>query len=173
MKRSAPQALTVSIYGALQQPIPFLSLSFFNPKILLAKDANGDAGSLRKNRLRRILLVDDELDLTTIFRSALRHVGYEVVAYNDPDEALVAFRSDQYDLMIFDVRMPGMSGFELFSRIRKIDSNVKALFVTAYADYEHEFLVTLPDLDIKCVLQKPLHLRQLQDAVKEALGDKE
>lgn len=71
------------------------------------------------------------------------------------------------------MRMPGMSGFELYTKIRKIDSNIKALFVTAFAEYKHEFLVTLTDLDIKCVLQKPIHMGQLQDTVKEVLGDKE
>jgi response regulator RpfG family c-di-GMP phosphodiesterase len=68
--------------------------------------------------------------------------------------------------------MPNMSGFELYSKIRKIDTNLKALFVTAFEDYEHEFLVTLPDMDIKCVLQKPLSLQQLRDVVRETLGDK-
>jgi DNA-binding NtrC family response regulator len=122
---------------------------------------------------RRILLVDDEFDLTTVFKSALERSGYDVVTYNSAREALACFKPDQYDLAIFDVRMPGMGGFELFSKIRKIDSGIKALFVTAYANYEHEFLVTLPDLDIRCVLQKPLHMKQLQDTVEEVLGDKD
>jgi DNA-binding response OmpR family regulator len=119
------------------------------------------------------LLVDDEQDLTAVFKSALERSGYGVVIYNSAREALACFKPNQYDLAIFDVRMPGMCGFELFSKIRKIDSSIKALFLTAYDNYEPEFLVTLPDLDIRCVLQKPLHIKQLQDTVKEALGDKD
>ena len=66
-----------------------------------------------------------------------------------------------------------MSGFELFSKIRKIDGNVKALFVTAFDNFEPEFIVSLPDMDIRCVLKKPLGIRQLQDSVKEVLESKE
>ena len=140
------------------------------PRVFFAKDTNGDSGRSRKSsNKRRILLVDDEHDLTTIFKSALQLIGCEVVTYNSPNEALAEFRPKQYDLAIFDVKMPNMSGFELYSKIRKIDSNLKALFVTAFPNYEHEFLVTLPDMDIKCVLQKPLGMKQLQDIVKTAL----
>jgi len=109
--------------------------------------------------------------MTSIFKSTLNRVGYDVTTYNNPTEALAAFQPNQYDLVICDVKMPDMTGFQLFSKIRQIDRRVKALFITAFENYEREFLVTLPDMDIKCVLQKPLGIKQLQDVVKETLGD--
>ena len=136
-----------------------------------SRKSRGDSYSDNSHQ-RKILIVDDESDMTRVFKSALNRIGYEVVTYNNPVEALSDFEPNQYDLAIFDVRMPAMTGFELYSQIRKIDSNLKALFITAYENYEREFLVTLPDLDIKCVLQKPLGVKQLRDAVKETLGDK-
>lgn len=159
--------------GALPQSSSILTmLSLTIPKALIAK--NGKNGNSHNSRSRhRILLVDDEKDVTSVFNSALKRSGYDVVVFNNSSEALAGFKPNQYDLAIFDVRMPGMGGFELYSKIRKIDSSIKALFVTAYADYEHEFLVTLPDLDIKCVLEKPIHMGQLQDTIKEVLGDGE
>jgi len=117
-------------------------------------------------------VVDDERDLTMIFKSALERAGYDVNTYNNSTEALAAFEPNNYDLVIFDVRMPNMTGFELFSEIRKIDPKVKALFVTAYENYEREFLVILPDMDIRCIHQKPISTRELKDIVKETLGDK-
>jgi DNA-binding response OmpR family regulator len=161
------------MYGALpQQPSSILTMLFLiNPRVLFAK--NGNDGSYHNSKFRRrILLVDDEKDVTAVFRDALKRGGYDVVVYNDSMAALAHFKPSQYDLAIFDVRMPGMGGFELYSKIRKIDSSIKALFVTAFAEFEHEFLVTLPDLDIKCVLEKPIHMGQLQDTVKEMLRDK-
>jgi two-component system NtrC family response regulator/two-component system response regulator AtoC len=161
------------MYGALpQQPSSILTMLFLvNPRVLFAK--NGNDGSSHNSKFRRrILLVDDEKDVTAVFKDALKRGGYDVVVYNDSMAALAHFKPNQYDLAIFDVRMPGMGGFELYSKIRKIDTNIKALFVTAFAEYEHDFLVTLPDLDIKCVLEKPIHMGQLQDTVKEMLRDK-
>jgi DNA-binding response OmpR family regulator len=161
------------MYGALpQQPSSILTMLFLvNPRVLFAK--NGNDGSSHNSKFRRrILLVDDEKDVTAVFKDALKRGGYDVVVYNDSMAALAHFKPNQYDLAIFDVRMPGMGGFELYSKIRKIDSNIKALFVTAFAEYQHEFLVTLPGLDIKCVLEKPIHMGQLQDTVKEMLRDK-
>jgi DNA-binding response OmpR family regulator len=85
---------------------------------------------------RSILLVDDEYDHNSIFTISLQDAGFEVDAYNDPKLALSAFRPDYYDLLILDIKMPKMDGYELYDKIRKIDDKVKVCFLTASERYK-------------------------------------
>jgi DNA-binding response OmpR family regulator len=84
----------------------------------------------------RILLVDDEHDNKQIFTIGLQDAGFEVDAYNDPELALSAFKPDYYDLLILDIRMPKMDGYELYDKIRKNDDKVKVCFLTASEKYK-------------------------------------
>ena len=77
----------------------------------------------------RILIVDDEPDITDSFSLALEDTGvFEVETYNDPAEALSNFKSNSYDLVLLDIKMPKMSGFELCDRIKELDGKVKVCF---------------------------------------------
>ena len=83
----------------------------------------------KRSEKRSILLVDDdEYDNSSIFTISLQDAGFEVDAYNDPKLALSAFRPDYYDLLILDIKMPKIDGYELYDKIRKIDDKVKGLF---------------------------------------------
>src|SRR5437899_8995363 len=90
------------------------------------------------NNNTRILLVDDEPDITTVFTLGLEDNGFKVDVFNDPIQALTAFKSDLYDLALIDYKMPNMNGFELYREIRKIDERVKVCFVTAFEVYYEE-----------------------------------
>jgi CheY-like chemotaxis protein len=95
-----------------------------------------------KEKKRKILVVDDEPDNTSIFSMGLEDGGFEVDAFTDPLLALSKFKSDhkKYDLLILDIKMPDMNGFELFEQIRKIDNNIKTCFLTAFGEgYTEEF----------------------------------
>src|SRR5438132_2177377 len=83
----------------------------------------------------RILLVDDEPDITTVFTLGLEDCGFKVDVFNDPMQALSCFKSGLYDLALIDYKMPNMNGFELYREIRKIDDKVKVCFVTAFEVY--------------------------------------
>ena len=61
--------------------------------------------------------------------------GFEVDAYNDSAIALSNFRADHYDLLLIDIKMPKIDGFELYEKISKIDDKVKVWFITAYEIY--------------------------------------
>ena len=84
------------------------------------------------------MLVDNEYehDNNSIFTIGLQDVGFEVDAYYDPQLALSAFKPDYYDLLILDIRMPKMDGYELYDKIRKIDDKVKVCFLTASERYK-------------------------------------
>jgi DNA-binding response OmpR family regulator len=72
----------------------------------------------------RILIIDDEQDITLAFKQALGDKGLEVDIANDPLLALKNFKAGSYDLLIIDIVMPEMDGFSLYEEIRKIDTKV-------------------------------------------------
>ena len=127
--------------------------------------------NMNSNRLKRILIVDDEQDIISVFRMVLEMNDFEVDAYNDPLLALSNFKKNAYDLIILDIRMPDMDGFELYKKIRMIDDKVKVCFMTAFDDYRQEFKKSFPMLDeIKCFIRKPKAVEDLVNHVATILG---
>jgi DNA-binding response OmpR family regulator len=110
----------------------------------------------------RVMIVDDEQDITTIFKIGLEKNEFLVTTFNDPLEALSKFRPGMYDLLILDIRMPGMNGFELYQKIRKLDEKVKVCFLTAFEDYRKELNTSFTFLsEVKCYLKKPITVHDL------------
>jgi DNA-binding response OmpR family regulator len=110
----------------------------------------------------RVMIVDDEQDITIIFKMGLENNQFIVTTFNDPFEALSKFRPGLYDLMILDIRMPGMDGFQLYKKIRDLDEKVKVCFLTAFDESRREFRSSFPFLDeVKCYLKKPITVRDL------------
>jgi DNA-binding response OmpR family regulator len=87
----------------------------------------------------RILVVDDEPDLTEIFTMALEYHGFLVDSFNDSQEALSKYEPGLYDLVILDIKMPKIDGFELYHEIKKKDNNANVCFLTASELYYEEF----------------------------------
>ncbi len=91
------------------------------------------------------MLVDDESDITTALNMALVEYGFEVDSYNDPLAALSNFKPSYYDLVILDIKMPDMNGFELYANMRKVDNQVKFCFITAGQIYYDEVRKAKPE----------------------------
>jgi DNA-binding response OmpR family regulator len=89
--------------------------------------------------MNKILIVDDEPDLTQVYSLVLEYHGFKVDSFNDPQEALSKFEPGLYDLVILDIKMPKMDGFELHHEIKKKDNNSKVCFLTASELYYEEF----------------------------------
>jgi CheY-like chemotaxis protein len=85
---------------------------------------------------RKVLVVDEELDTAQTFRLILESSGLRVDIFTDPKKALGTFIPAYYDLVVIDVRMPIMNGFELYSQIKSIDYKIKVLFLTALTDLQ-------------------------------------
>ena len=131
-----------------------------------AANANNNTSNLKK-----ILLVDDEADLISVFKMILEMNGYEVDAYNNPLEALSNFKPNSYGLALLDVRMSPLNGFELYKKMKNIDSRLNACFITAFEDYHQEFKESFPQLDeIKCFIRKPKAIEDLVNHVATILG---
>jgi DNA-binding response OmpR family regulator len=89
--------------------------------------------------MNKILIVDDEPDLTQVYSLVLEYHGFKVDSFNDPQEALSKFEPGLYDLVILDIKMPKMDGFELHHEIKKKDNDSKVCFLTASELYYEEF----------------------------------
>lgn len=117
----------------------------------------------------RVLLVDDEPDITIGFKVMLEHKGFKVDAFNDPLAALEGFQPGNYDLLVLDIRMPKMDGFKLFEELRKLDKDVKVVFVTAF-DVNYEALRTMfPELTIDSFIRKPVDADHLANTLRREL----
>lgn len=110
----------------------------------------------------RILLVDDEPDIIFTFKKGLEANGFVVDAFEDPVLALSSFKPGMYDLLLLDVKLPQINGFELYEKMRKIDSEVKACFITAHEVYYESLREIFPTMDLDCYV-KPI---QIEDLVK-------
>jgi two-component SAPR family response regulator len=121
---------------------------------------------------RKILVVDDESDITLAITMILEESGSKVDSYNDPVLALQNFKANFYDLIILDIKMPKMNGFDLCEKIIKIDDRVKVCFLTAWGefrDYELRKTNTLCKEGKIQFIQKPIEnekLIELIDAIK-------
>ena len=116
---------------------------------------------------KSVLIVDDEPDVNLSLKIALEENGFEVDAFDDPVTALDHFKKGAYDLLILDIVMPKMHGFELYREIRNIDNEVKICFLTAgemyYGAYADIF-------DESQFIRKPIENKELVNKVNEMIN---
>ena len=117
----------------------------------------------------RLLLVDDEPDVIFTFKKGLEAHGFVVDAFNDPVLALSNFKPGVYGLLLLDVKMPQINGFELYEKIKKIDSEVKACFITAHEVYYESLKEIFPTMDCDCYV-KPIKIEDLVRRVEAHLS---
>src|SRR5438105_7097247 len=95
--------------------------------------------------MNSIAVVDDEPDIAEVLKRGLEQNGFSVEAFTDPESALRKFRPGAYDMMIIDIRMPKLNGFDLYRELRKKDGKIKVVFLTAFEIYYDEFRKMFPD----------------------------
>ena len=118
----------------------------------------------------RILVVDDEPDLTQVSTLALEYHGFKVDSFNDPQEALSKYKPGLYDLVILDIKMPKMDGFELYQEIKKKDNNANVCFLTASEQYYEEFRKKeYCALDKNLFIRKPIENEELVKQIKKMI----
>lgn len=121
-------------------------------------------------RKGRILIVNDEPDITNSYSLCLEDTGlFEVEAYNDSVEALSNFKSNSYKLVILDIKMPMMNGFELYDKIKKLDSKVKVCFMSGFNINSAELGEQFTSLEIECFIPKAIHIKELVQRIEAEL----
>ena len=122
-----------------------------------------------KQSKKRILIVDDEPDITESFGIALEDSGFEVDKFNDPAIALASFRPNLYNLLILDIKMPKMDGFELYDKIKNIDKSVKVFFISAFEIDHAAMRKKYPTLKIENFIPKPILIPELIKRINEQI----
>jgi DNA-binding response OmpR family regulator len=123
---------------------------------------------------KRVLLVDDEQDITWILCNVLQAGRFDVTSFNDPLLALKHFRPHYYDLVILDINMPEMNGFELYRELRRRDKRIKVCFLTAVselAEYEQYRKEASPKLGERHFVAKPVSNDELIRRINEMLAN--
>jgi CheY-like chemotaxis protein len=125
----------------------------------------------QQEKKKKILFVDDEPDMTKMLQMALERVGFSVDTFNNPLLALQNFRRHLYDLVILDVLMPKMNGFELYNRLKKMDHDIKICFLTASNETYREELRKQkhPELNRDLFLEMPLPIKEILYEIKKRI----
>ena len=114
-----------------------------------------------ESRNNRILLVDDDPDIVEVLGRGLKVKGMQVDAYTCPQEALQSFKPGAYDLAILDIRMPTMTGFQLYREIKNVDPAIAVCFLSAFEIQPNEFRSVFPSMDgVKIIIKKPISLNE-------------
>ncbi|MFL6325360.1 MAG: response regulator [Nitrososphaeraceae archaeon] len=122
----------------------------------------------KNKRRKRVLLVDDEHDICMTFQTVLEDAGFECNYYTDSVKTLQEFRPNYYDLVLLDVKMPVLNGFELCKKMRELDKSIQLIFTTAGGEYREEIgRQSYRESNNKFIyIQKPIGNEELAQIVK-------
>ena len=126
---------------------------------------------------KRILIVDDDPDITFTFKKAFEEanrisgnkISFHVNTYNDPIVALSEFKPDFYDLLLVDINMPKMNGFDFCVKVFEVDVNPRVCFMSSEFINQEALREQHPSLSIGCFIRKPVTIENLVRRVKEEL----
>ncbi|HEX2556929.1 MAG TPA: response regulator [Nitrososphaera sp.] len=116
------------------------------------------------------MVVDDESDLLAVTIKMLEKEGYQVHAFSDPEQALQHFKKEDCRtcvLIVSDIRMPAMSGFELVRQIKEIRPQTKVILASSFVIHKGEFEKVMPSLQIDDFVKKPFTKAELVEAIKK------
>lgn len=115
-----------------------------------------------------ILLIDDEPDILTLFKRYLEMSGYSTYGFINPTAAVEHFKQNPkaYQIIITDVRMPGMSGFQVVREITKMNPDVKIIMTSSFEMSMKEMKTVLPSLKVDGLIEKPIELQKLNEIVR-------
>ena len=124
---------------------------------------------------KKVMIVDDELDLSLLLKTLLEENNFRVDWYTDPALALNKFKRNFYDLLLLDIKMPKMNGFELYRELKKIEKRVKVCFLTALTElYEYDKFKeeVSPKEDERYFIPKPIENEDLIKRVNSIIDSR-
>jgi two-component system catabolic regulation response regulator CreB/two-component system response regulator ChvI len=124
---------------------------------------------------KRILIIDDDADITTTFKMGIEDGNsdtndkrIEVHTYNDPTAALSEFQPNFFDLLLVDINMPHMNGFQICEKILELDINVRDCFMSS-GEINREALREIYPVSLGCFIKKPVNMDYLIERIKAEL----
>jgi DNA-binding NtrC family response regulator len=117
----------------------------------------------------RILVVDDEEALRTVLGSELSGEGYEVDTASDGDEAISMVQNKKFDLLLLDIRMPKLDGFEVLKFVKKNFPAIKVIMLTGFADLKNA--IESKKLGAEDFVSKPYDLVDLLTTIERVLSE--
>jgi DNA-binding NtrC family response regulator len=122
---------------------------------------------------KSILIVDDDLDIVTLIKRALQKYGFNTLAFTDPLLAFEHFQknSERFAVVISDIRMPSMNGYELVRKIKAKHPTIKTILISAFEIDKGEFSKMMPTIKIDDFITKPISLKQLVHVIENALKE--
>jgi CheY-like chemotaxis protein len=128
--------------------------------------------------IKRIIVVDDDPDLTLTFKAALdgryynegdKKKRFEVCTYTDPLLLVKEFKPNFYDLLLTDIYMPNMNGFQLCEKILELDINIRVCFMSALEVNIQALRELYPNVNLGCFIEKPVTIKYLIERLSEEL----
>lgn len=117
---------------------------------------------------KRILVVDDEEGLRLLYKEELEDEGWDVVLASSGEESLQRMEENGVDLVLLDIKMPGMDGVEVLRRVKEKWKDLPVVLCTAYPHYKRDFGTWASD----AYVIKSSDLTELKQTVKDILGKK-
>ncbi|EGW38849.1 response regulator [Desulfosporosinus sp. OT] len=124
-----------------------------------------------KNARHSVLIVDDNSGIRKLLQEVLSNEGYYVATAASGQEALMQVQRELPDLVLLDLKMPRINGFELKQKLKEIDKNIRIIIVSGYA--EQELVKDIIKQNADYVLSKPFDLEELQNVVAKLLNSKQ
>ena len=115
----------------------------------------------------KILLLEDDYLLNEAIKKYIETIGHIVISFKDGDEAFKASQNDSFDLLILDINVPGLDGFDLLEKIHQLKIQTPTIFISALADIED--ISKAFDLGCHDYLKKPFHLKELSIRIDKIL----
>lgn len=126
----------------------------------------------RRNRMtKKILVVDDDKNLQVVISDLLEAEGFEVIKGNDGEEAIRLYEQHIPDLVLLDIQMPKLDGYQAFFQIKEKFSDAKVVFMTGFA-VDDETYRKAKDMSLVYLLMKPFSFDVLKETLNEVLNEK-
>jgi CheY-like chemotaxis protein len=137
----------------------------------ILEKSDEDNESLKKHSIT-LMLVDDDRDILFTFKSILAAEGFKVETFADPNEALNRFTQadpSYYNLVITDIRMPKINGFQLYQKLKEIKGDIRVLFMTAF-EVPGNLLDSMPNINESDIIRKPIEEERFINKIKTAVN---
>jgi DNA-binding NtrC family response regulator len=135
------------------------------------KHGDGQLSEKQQKPSSSVLLIDDDKDILTTLKLSLEIKGMNTHGFTNPVLAVEHFKNNaaNYDIVVTDIRMPQMNGFEVARAIKEIRPDIKVAFITAFEINKSEFEKVLPSTKVDTFIQKPVTPAAFAEIIKGAI----